>query len=94
MTIQDIKSYAAGQWINVNDAACDIRSAITGEVIARAGNSNLDVDSMLDHARSVGGSNLRAMTFHQRAKMIKALALHLGKYKQELYDISFATIFA
>lgn len=91
MTVQDIKSYAAGQWINVNDAACDIRSAITGEVIARAGNSNLDVDSMLDHARSVGGSNLRAMTFHQRAKMIKALALHLGKHKQELYDISFAT---
>ena len=91
MTVQDIKSYAAGQWINVNDVACDIRSAITGEVIARAGNSNLDVDSMLDHARSVGGSNLRAMTFHQRAKMIKALALHLGKHKQELYDISFAT---
>lgn len=91
MTIQDIRSFAAGQWINVDDAAREIRSAITGKIIARAGNSNLDVDAMLEHARSIGGPNLRSMTFHQRAKMIKALALNLEQNKQALYDISFAT---
>ncbi len=91
MTVQDIRSFAAGQWVEVGNSAREIRSAITGEIIARAGNSSLDVDSMLDHARTVGGANLRAMTFHERAKMIKAVALHLGNHKQALYDISFAT---
>jgi oxepin-CoA hydrolase/3-oxo-5,6-dehydrosuberyl-CoA semialdehyde dehydrogenase len=46
---------------------------------------------MLDHARQVGGPALRAMPFHQRAKMLKALAAHLGERKQELYDLSFDT---
>ena len=91
MTIQDIKSFAAGRWVGSDSAAREIRSAVSGELIARAGNRSLDVELMLDHARSVGGPNLRVMTFHQRAKMIKALALHLGQHKDKLYDISFAT---
>lgn len=91
MTIQNVKSFAAGQWVDADSAARDIRSAVTGEVIARAGNSALDTEAMLEFARSKGGPALRAMTFHQRAKMIKALATHLGKHKQALYDISFAT---
>ena len=91
MTIQDVKSFVAGQWVGSDETARNIRSAITGEVIARAGNSTLNVDEMLDHARSQGGPVLRAMTFHQRAKMLKALALHLSEHKQRLYDISFAT---
>ena len=91
MTIQNVKSFAAGQWIGADGSARDIQSAVSGEVIARAGNSTLDTEAMLDFARSKGGPALRAMTFHQRAKMLKALALHLGQHKQQLYDISFAT---
>ncbi len=91
MIVQDVQSFVAGQWIGTDGSARKIRSAVTGEVIARAGNNGLDVDAMLDYARSVGGPALRAMTFHERAKMLKALALHLGQHKQQLYDISFAT---
>ena len=91
MTLQDISSFAAGQWIAPGDGARPIASAVTGEVFAQAGNDALDVQAMLDHARTTGGPALRAMTFHQRAKMIKALAVHLGQHKQALYDISFAT---
>lgn len=91
MTVQDIQSYIAGQWVGTDSAAREIRSAITGDVMAKAGNSTLDVDAMLEFARSTGGPALRALTFHQRAKMIKALALHLSQHKQALYDVSFAT---
>ncbi len=91
MTIQNVKSFAAGHWVEADAAARDIRSAVNGQVIARAGNSALDTEAMLHFARNKGGPALRAMTFHQRAKMLKALALHLGKHKQPLYDISFAT---
>ncbi|MGR3837032.1 MAG: phenylacetic acid degradation bifunctional protein PaaZ [Cognatishimia sp.] len=91
MTILDVKSFAAGQWVDTDSSARDIYSAITGEVIARAGNLTLDVTGMLDYGRQVGGPALRAMSFHDRARMIKALAVHLGQHKQALYDLSFAT---
>ncbi|WP_425043091.1 phenylacetic acid degradation bifunctional protein PaaZ [Primorskyibacter sp. S87] len=91
MSVIEVSSFAAGQWIEPGAGARNIASAITGEVMATAGNSALDVQAMLDHARTVGGPALRKLTFHERAKMIKALAQHLGQHKQELYDISFET---
>jgi len=91
MSIQQISSYAAGNWIAPGTDARTIASAITGQVIASAGNSALDMQAMLDHARTVGGPALRALTFHDRARMLKALATHLGAHKQALYDMSFNT---
>ena len=91
MTIADIKSFAAGQWIGCDDSARPIYSAVTGERIARAGNASLDMASMLDYARDTGGAGLRPYTFHERARMLKALALYLSEHKQSLYDISFST---
>ena len=91
MTVQQISSFAAGEWVAPGEGARNISSAITGEVIASAGNNALDVQAMLDYARNVGGPALRAMTFHQRAKMLKALAIHLNEHKQALYDLSFDT---
>ena len=91
MTMLDVKSFAAGNWVLPDATARPIENAITGEVMARAGNSSLDVLGMLDYARNVGGPALRATTFHDRARMIKALAVELKKNRQALYDLSFAT---
>ncbi|TBX21539.1 phenylacetic acid degradation bifunctional protein PaaZ [Nioella sediminis] len=90
MSLLDIRSFAAGEWIAPDSSARMIASAVTGEPMARAG-SALPVQDMLDYARGVGGPALRAMTFHDRARMLKALALELGKHKQVLYDLSFST---
>ena len=90
MSILDVHSFAAGEWIAPDDTARPIESAITSEVIARAG-STLDTGSMLAYARDVGGPNLRRFTFHDRAKMLKALAGHLNQHKQVLYDLSYDT---
>ncbi|WP_420395312.1 phenylacetic acid degradation bifunctional protein PaaZ [Nioella sp.] len=90
MSLLDIKSFAAGEWIAPDKSARMIASAVTGEPMARAG-SALPVQDMLDYARNVGGPALRAMSFHDRARMLKALALELGKHKQALYDLSFST---
>jgi len=60
-------------------------------VIAQAGNDALDVQAMLDHARGTGGPALRRMTFHDRARMLKALAGYLNERKQALYDLSYDT---
>ena len=87
----DVQSFAKGQWIASGAGARNIASAITGDVIAQAGNDVLDVQGMLDYARNVGGPALRAMTFHDRARMLKAVALDLMQHKQALYDLSYDT---
>ncbi|MAS06105.1 MAG: phenylacetic acid degradation bifunctional protein PaaZ [Ahrensia sp.] len=87
MTALSLESFAAGRWVGPGPDARSIASAVTGEDIARAG-SALDYQAMLDHARDVGGPALRALTFHDRARMLKALASYLGERKQALYDLS------
>lgn len=91
MTLLQINSFAAGAWVAPNAGARPIENAVTGEVMAEAGNDSLDVAGMLYHAREMGGPNLRKLTFHDRARMLKALAAHLDKHKKALYDLSFAT---
>ncbi|WP_299372175.1 phenylacetic acid degradation bifunctional protein PaaZ [uncultured Tateyamaria sp.] len=87
----EVHSFAAGQWIAPGSDARPIESAITGEIIARAGNDRLDVQAMRAYARDIGGPALRALTFHDRARMLKALALYLRQHRQTLYDLSFDT---
>lgn len=91
MGILDVQSFAVGQWISPDASARSIENAVTGDVMARAGSGTLDVVGMLEYARTKGGPALRAMNFHDRARMLKALATHLGQHKQALYDLSFAT---
>jgi len=45
----------------------------------------------LDHGRTVGGPALRALTFHQRAGLLKSLAAYLREHRDELYALSTRT---
>ncbi|WP_424969683.1 phenylacetic acid degradation bifunctional protein PaaZ [Dinoroseobacter sp. S76] len=91
MTLQDIESFAAGAWVPPGADARIIHDAVTGAALGRAGNSALDLAAMRDHARRVGGPTLRAMGFHDRAKMLKALATHLNAHKEVLHALSLRT---
>jgi oxepin-CoA hydrolase/3-oxo-5,6-dehydrosuberyl-CoA semialdehyde dehydrogenase len=87
----DVESYARGAWVPPGAEARRIREAGTGRDFARAGGAALDPGAMTAWAREVGGPGLRAMTFHDRARMLKALALHLTERKEALYELSYAT---
>ena len=89
--MQEIFSHVLGRWVAPGPGAREIADAATGRVFARAGNDSLDFAAVLEFARARGGASLRAMTFHDRARMLKALALHLNANKQVLYDVSYAT---
>ncbi len=84
-------NYAADTWTQGTGTPAPLRSAVTGEVVAQTGSAGLDFAGMLDHARRVGGPALRAMTFHARARMIKALAEAIMARREELYALSWAT---
>ena len=87
----NVSSFVKGEWVSANSSARLINHAITGADFATAGNDGLDYAGMLQFANDHGAPALRSMTFHQRAKMIKGLALYLNEHKQSLYDLSFAT---
>ncbi|MDJ0995253.1 MAG: phenylacetic acid degradation bifunctional protein PaaZ [Dinoroseobacter sp.] len=84
----DLESYLEGRWIAPGTQAREIRSAVTGRQVARAGGVSWDAGAVLAYARDVGGPALRAINFHQRAKMLKALAQYLDAEKEALYALN------
>lgn len=90
MSIAILKSHALGAWVEGGNLV-DIASAVTGEPVARSGSGGLDFKAMLDYARTTGGPALRALTFHQRATILKGLGAAVMERKEELYALSFET---
>jgi oxepin-CoA hydrolase/3-oxo-5,6-dehydrosuberyl-CoA semialdehyde dehydrogenase len=86
-----LESYAAGEWVRGTGKGTDLIHAVTGEKIGEASSEGLDFKAMVEYARRVGGPTLRKMTFHERARMLKAMATYLSGRKEEFYAISAAT---
>src|SRR5258705_1891577 len=86
-----LQSYAQGEWVTGTGRPTELLHAVTGEKIAESTSEAMDLKAMLESARRVGGPKLRAMTFHQRARMLKAMAQHLMAGKDELYQVSAGT---
>ena len=86
-----LQNYALGNWVDPKGEGIPQYHAITGEVLTVCGSEGLDFGEMMDYARRVGNKNLRKMTFPQRGRMIKALALFLHAKRKEYYPISYQT---
>src|SRR3954469_8787106 len=85
-----LESFAAGEWVRGTGKAVELFHAVTGEKIGEASSEGLDFKAMVQYARTVGGPALRRMTFHERARMLKAMATYLNGRKEEFYAISYA----
>ena len=86
-----LQNFAAGRWVEGDGSGTPLLHAVTGEVVAYASSDGIDYRGMLDYARQVGGPALRRLTFHQRARMLKAMAMYLGERKDDFYSLSSAT---
>lgn len=91
IAVRKLDNYALGQWIAGEGDGQTLYNAITGDPVALASSKGLDFASMTDYARKVGGPKLKKMTFHERGRMLRALALHLLSKKEEFYKVSWAT---
>jgi oxepin-CoA hydrolase/3-oxo-5,6-dehydrosuberyl-CoA semialdehyde dehydrogenase len=87
----NLQSYVCGGWHSGRDPGVAMRDATTGEIVAMASSTGIDFAAVLEHARGAGGPALRAMTFHERATMLKVLAKHLSALKEEFYALSYRT---
>ena len=89
--MRQIENYAIGKWIKGQGEGQKLFNAVTGEAIYTASSQGLNFADMMDYARTTGGKKLRKMTFQERGRMLKTLALHLNSKKEEFYKISYLT---
>jgi oxepin-CoA hydrolase / 3-oxo-5,6-dehydrosuberyl-CoA semialdehyde dehydrogenase len=88
MSVTQLKNYAEGKWVaGMNDSE-PLFNAVTGDAIYNAGSTGLDFGAMMYYARTVGGPALRKLTFQERGRMLKALAMYLLERKEQFYLVS------
>lgn len=86
--MQRYQSYILGEWTDGAGVETNLYNAITGEKIGETSSEGFDYAAILEYGRRTGGSKLRKMTFQERGRMIKALALHLLTLKAKYYEVS------
>src|SRR5437588_8079074 len=91
MKTLNLLNYERDRWIAGDGNLAEIPSAIDGSPVAMTGSRGIDFGGMLRHAREVGGPALRKLTFHERARMIKALGLAIMARKEQLYELNYQT---
>ena len=89
--MQRYHSYALGKWFDGEGVETNLFNAITGEKIGETSSVGLDYEAMLEYGRKTGGYVLRKMTFQERGRMLKALALFLMEKKNSYYAVSSLT---
>ena len=85
-----LPSYVNGAWWTPADDpdAAIVRDASTGEEIVRVSTKGLDLAGAVAFARREGQKSLGALTFPQRAMVLKNLAIALNERREELYALS------
>ena len=86
-----LENYVTGRWIPGDGEGQTLFNAYNGEPVTQTTTNGLDFAALLDYARKTGNPALRRMTFHERGRMLKALALHLREHLEKFYRISFLT---
>ena len=88
--MRTVESYVAGRW-QPGGGGRTVVDAVTGELIASVGSEGVDLAAAHAHARTVGGPALRALTFHERAALLRAVGKHLLADTSEFYALSTRT---
>lgn len=84
-----LESYVSGSWQAGDGDGKPLLDAVNGDPIASITSDGVDFRGALNYARQSGGPALRAMTFHERALALKAIAKHLMSCKDEFYTLSY-----
>ena len=84
-------NYIQGRWITGEGNGQVLFNAVNGNPIAVASSQGIDFSGALNYARTKGNNTLRKMTFQERGRMLRALALYLLERKEMFYAISYQT---
>jgi oxepin-CoA hydrolase/3-oxo-5,6-dehydrosuberyl-CoA semialdehyde dehydrogenase len=86
--MQKLENYVLGSWRAGSGKLAPLHDPTTGAQIAEAGTGGIDMKSVLDHARTVGGPRLSEMTFAERGAMLAAASKIINSARDELIEIA------
>ena len=86
--MHQFQNYILGNWENGQGVETTIYHAITGKTLGSVSSDGIDFSEVLNYGRNIGGPILRKMTFQERGRMLKALALFLMDRKERYYEVS------
>ena len=89
--MQQLHNYVLGQWTPGAGEGIAQYHALTGEIIGAASSEGLNYADILEYGRRTGNPALRRLTFHERGRLLKALALYLLDRKEKYYQVSHMT---
>jgi oxepin-CoA hydrolase/3-oxo-5,6-dehydrosuberyl-CoA semialdehyde dehydrogenase len=89
--MRKLENYITGSWITGDGEGQPLLDAVTAETVASATTKGLDFAAILQYGREVGNAALRKMSFHERGRMLKALAMYLMERKEKFYQVSYHT---
>ncbi|PWU04690.1 MAG: phenylacetic acid degradation bifunctional protein PaaZ [Bacteroidetes bacterium] len=84
-------NYVLGKWINGEGEGQALYNAVNGDIINYASTKGLDFGAILEYGRKKGSASLSKYNFHERGRMLRALALHLRNHLDKFYEISYKT---
>jgi oxepin-CoA hydrolase/3-oxo-5,6-dehydrosuberyl-CoA semialdehyde dehydrogenase len=84
-------NFIQGKWMEGDGEGQQLFNAITGETIASATSKGIDFAAAVNYARTIGNPALRKMTFQERGRMLRSLAIYLLERKDIFYKISYQT---
>jgi len=82
------QNYILGNWMDGDGVETQLFHAVTHAEIGNVSSAGIDYEQVFDYGRRVGGRTLRKMTFQERGRMLKALALYLMEKKARYYEVS------
>ena len=83
-----LKSFVGGQWHEGDGKTVTLLNPATEETLAETSTGGIDFAAALEHARTVGGPALRALTFAERAEMLQGLYDALFARREEFIELS------
>lgn len=85
-----LASFVNGGWVHAEGGA-EVFDAVYGAPVAFVNSDGVDFAQTLRYARDTGWNALQQYTFHDRARMLRALAGYLLERKEAFYELSFKT---
>ncbi|GAO42408.1 phenylacetic acid degradation bifunctional protein PaaZ [Flavihumibacter petaseus] len=89
--MRSLENYVTGRWVKGDGDGQTLYHAVNGTPIFTASTAGLDWEAIVRFARETGNPALRRLTFHERGRMLRALALHLQQFLPEFYEVSLMT---
>ena len=86
-----LANFITGKWIEGDGEGQGLYNAFNGDLVAAASTKGLNFEAILEYGRSVGSPALTKMTFQERGRMLRALAIYLTEKKEKFYQVSFKT---